>query len=364
MLEIQWKAAAQPLTGAWRDYPIPPRGTSLLGISFRPLQAAAFGLDTRAALKTLLGYSFQLVRLGAYWNQFEPVPGKFLSDELDWQIDAAEKAGKQIIICVGPVKTFGYPEFFVPAHRLAAPFPERSRIRPSAYADLLGAATDWIARLVEHYRGCGSLIAWQLEHEAVDPLGIEHSWRLDADFVAREALALHQADPTRPLVMNGFLPATWPGRLMQAWRTRDQGDSLALARRLADWVGVDDYPRIALLAISRKTVYLDGSRSARAQRNRRDLLAWARAKGKRLLVTEGQAEPWETTTTPPSLPGKAMYSCRPEDLIATYAAWKAASAQEGPLFAYLFWGAEYWLLRQAGGDDSYIQAFNRILDAG
>ena len=31
-------------------------------------------------------------------------------------------------------------------------------------------------------------------------------------------------------------------------------------------------------------------------------------------------------------------------------------------WAYLFWGAEYWLLRQQHGDLSYLEAFARILD--
>ena len=43
--EFQLKRAAQPLTGAWRDLPVAGRGSTLLGISFRPLQAASFGLD-------------------------------------------------------------------------------------------------------------------------------------------------------------------------------------------------------------------------------------------------------------------------------------------------------------------------------
>lgn len=31
------------------------------------------------------------------------------------------------------------------------------------------------------------------------------------------------------------------------------------------------------------------------------------------------------------------------------------------LDAFLFWGAEYWLLRQQCGDESYVGAFKRIL---
>ena len=33
-----------------------------------------------------------------------------------------------------------------------------------------------------------------------------------------------------------------------------------------------------------------------------------------------------------------------------------------PFYAYLFWGAEYWLLRSQSGDPSYVQAFARVLE--
>jgi hypothetical protein len=361
-LELRLKQAVQPLTGAWQQVPVVPRRSTLLGISFRPLQAAAFGLDADTTLRALLAYPFQLIRLGAYWNQIEPEPGTFQTAALDRQIDAAEQAGKQIILCVGPLKTFGYPEFFVPAHHLSHPFPEHTLIKPSAYPSLLSAAAAFLTRLVERYKEHTSIVAWQLEHEAVDPLGVEHSWRLDAAFVERELETLRKADPTRPVLLNGFLPTSLPVRLSQWWQTRDQGDSLALAQRLADWVGIDYYPRNALAPLGSKTLYLDGSQSPWQQRRRKQLLAWAGAQGKKLLISEGQAEPWETVTTPPDPHSQAMYSCLPEQLISNYNTWQEVSEPPAALYAYLFWGAEYWMLRKQGLDSSYLQAFARILE--
>lgn len=362
ILEFRFRKAEQPLTDAWQRLPIAPRGPTLLGISFRPLQAAEFGLDDRAALRELLTYPFQIIRLGAYWNQIEPEPGLFNTDDLDWQIEAAERAGKQIILCVGALKTFGYPEFFVPSHHLKEPFPEHTLIKPSAYPSLLEAAIAFSTRLIERYKGRKNILAWQLEHEAVDPLGIEHSWRLEAAFIEKEAEAVRKADSDRPLLMNGFLPTSLPVRISQGWQTRDQGDSLALAMRLADMVGVDYYPRNALVRVGRRTLYLDGSHGRQEARSRKQLLDWAASHGRRLLVTEGQAEPWETVTTPPNPKSQGMYSCLPEHLITNYNAWMHPSGGGSRLFAYLFWGAEYWLLRKQGGDPSYLRAFTRILE--
>jgi beta-galactosidase GanA len=361
-LELRLKQATQPLTDVWQHLPIEPRRSTLLGISFRSPQIDVLGLDVRTTLHTLLAYPFQLIRLGAYWNRMEPEPGTFSFDELDWQIDAAEQAGKHIILCVGPLKNFSYPEFFVPAHHLRQPFPEHTLIKPSGYPSLLTAATDFITRLVERYADRKGIVAWQLEHEAVDPLGVEHSWRLDAAFVAKEVETVRKADPTRPVMMNGFLPTSLLVQLSQWWRTRDQGDSLAVAQNMADMVGIDYYPRQALLTVGAKTLYLDGSRRPWQQRRRKRLFTWTRAHGQQLLIAEGQAEPWETITTPPNPEKQGMYSCLPEQVIVNYNTCMRWSQPEAPLYAYLFWGAEYWMLRKQCADPGYLQAFTRILE--
>ena len=197
LTEFRLKRAAQPVTGRWRQLPVERRGMTQVGISFRPLQATALGLDPQAALQALLAYPFQLIRLGAYWNRIEPRPGAFQPGDLDRQLDAAERAGKQVILCVGPVKTFGYPEFFVPAHHLSPP------------------------------------------------------------------LALYLAGSRAP------------------WQQRRR-------ERLLDQV-------------ARTDARTGGARARQ-----------------RVMIAEGQAEPWEAVTTPPSPAGRAMYSCRPEDLIGNY----------------------------------------------
>ncbi len=359
--QLRIARAARPLTDRWRQVPVEPRGRARLGISFRPLQAQALGLDPMATLATLLDYPFQLIRLGAYWNRIEDGPGRFDTGELDRQVAAAEQAGKQIIVCVGPVKTFGYPEFFVPGHHLPEPLREGALVEPAAHQPLLNAAAAFTARLVERYREREAIVAWQVEHDAVDPLGLEHSWRLSAAFVRREVEAVRAADPTRPVLMNGFLPTSAAVRLQQWWRTRDQGDSLVVAQQLADIVGVDFYPRHAVVAAAGWTVYLAGRISA--LRRRPGLLSGAAAGRPRLMIVEGQAEPWEAVTTPPSPQDRAMYSCLPEHVIENYGRCMRWNAQAGGVLdAYLFWGAEYWVLRQQQGDPRYLRAFARIME--
>jgi hypothetical protein len=361
--EVRVRTASRSLTDRWRHLPVEPRGSTSLGISFRPLQAEALGLEPQATLETLLTQPFQVVRLGAYWNRMEPAPGRFDPDELDRQVDACERAGKRIILCVGALKTFGYPECFVPAHHLPQPLREGALVQPAAHRPLLAAATEFIARVVERYREREAVVAWQVEHEAVDPLGMEHSWRLAEAFVQEEVEAARAADPTRPIMMNGFLPTSTPVRLQQWWRTRDQGDSLAVAQRLADIVGIDHYPRHALASAGGRTLYLDGGARPWQQGRRRRLFEWARARGRRLMISEGQAEPWEAVTTPPSPDARGMYSCLPEHVIENYNRCMGWAREGGvSLDSYLFWGAEYWVLRERRGDPSYVRAFARVVE--
>jgi hypothetical protein len=343
--------------------PVAKRGKTKLGVSFRPPQVDALGLDPQTTLDRILAHPFEIIRLGAYWNRIERAPGTFDPGELDRQIEAVEKAGKQMVVCVGPLKTFGYPEFFAPAHLLATPLREGTLVQPSTHQALLDAAIAFATRIVDRYKGRPAIVAWQVEHEAVDPLGVEHSWRLSADFVKHEVDAVRKADPTRPILMNGFLPTSTPVRFQQWRSTRDQGDSLAVAQQLADVVGIDYYPRHALLSLGAATLYMQGEGIAGNQRRRKELFEWARSSGKRLMITEGQAEPWEAVTVPPNPLDRSMYSCPPEAMIENYNRWIGwARDADLPLDAYIFWGAEYWIARERSGDSRYLDAIARILN--
>ncbi|HEY2592566.1 MAG TPA: hypothetical protein VGK33_01545 [Chloroflexota bacterium] len=351
----------RPATDRWRTLPIEPRGDTLLGISLRLPQVDALGLEPRAALDRLLAYPFQLLRLGAYWNRLEPAAGQFVTDELDALIDAAERAGKHVLLGLGAVKNFGYPEFFVPPHRLTRAIPEGALVHADDYAWLLQPALEHLRRVVERYRERACIVGWQIEHESVDPLGLEHSWRLAADFVNAEIAAVTNADPFhRPIVLNGFLPMSIPVAAQQWWRTRDQGDSLAFAVDHADIVGLDVYPRHGLVSLGPLTVYLDGGDRPTQRRLRMALIGRAKARGRRVMISEGQAEPWETVVEPPDPAGGVMYSCAPEQMVRTY---NACMRWTDGLYAFLFWGAEYWLARERTGDSSYLRAFARVLDA-
>ncbi|MGH7608612.1 MAG: beta-galactosidase [Candidatus Dormibacteria bacterium] len=362
VLEVRLRRPQRQPSAAWRRVAVRKRGPCRLGISYRPRQAEALGLDPGQVLRRLAQLPVELVRLGAYWSRIEKVPGDFDLGELDRSLDVVESAGKKVILAVGALKTFGYPELYVPPHWAPSGFPEGRLVTPASHPRLNAAAREFLARVVSRYRERRSVLAWQVENEALDPLGMEHSWRLSRDFLASEMATVRSLDPTRPILLNGFLPMSLTVRAAQLWRTRGQGDSLEAALSLADMVGLDIYPRNAAAALGGHSLYLDG---AQLPWNR---VPWSRlrrrveATGRELVVSEGQAEPWEATTVPPDLPGSVAFSCPPERVIANYNLGLGPSGQPPVVSAYFFWGLEYWLRRETSGDPSYFAAFTRILE--
>jgi hypothetical protein len=107
----------------------------------------------------------------------------------------------------------------------------------------------------------------------------------------------------------------------------------------------------------------DGAGQPRQQYPWRQLTAWqGEGANRQVMITEGQARPWEAVTVPPNSANAAMYSCLPEDVIGNYNRAMRCSVRAGlNCTAYLFWGAEYWLLPQADGDPRYLDAFAKVL---
>jgi hypothetical protein len=67
-------------------------------------------------------------------------------------------------------------------------------------------------------------------------------------------------------------------------------------------------------------------------------------------------------TVPSNPQNQAMYSCLPENILSNYNTCMGWFKEQTPLYAYLFWGAEYWMLRKQSMDISYLQTFERILE--
>ena len=98
-------------------------------------------------------------------------------------------------MCLGTVKTSAIPSSSCPRTTWAGRCAKAPWSARMSGGDLLDGAIAFVHRVVERYRQRDCIIAWQVEHEAVDPLGMEHSWRLAEAFVRSEVDAVRAADP-------------------------------------------------------------------------------------------------------------------------------------------------------------------------
>ncbi len=250
----------------------------------------------------------------------------------------------------GPVKAFGYPEFFVPPHHL-----DRAAARGRPGHARRAPATAGRRDRVRHPRR-GAVPRPRRDRRVAGRARGRRPARSGALLAAVDAFvraevdgrARGRPDPPGP---DERLPADLgpgahcssgggPGTRATRWRSRSgwPTSSVSTSTRGTRW------PR-------RTADPVPGRQPGPGQQRRRErLLDWAAAAGRRLMIAEGQAEPWEAVTTPPSPAGRAMYSCRPEHLIENYSqCMRWTDRRPFVLDAYLFWGAEYWLLRERQG---------------
>ena len=84
------------------------------GITFSQYFAEEMDLDWKQAYVAILDeLGVKKLRLVAYWQYLEPEQGSYSFEDLDWQIQEADKRNAQVILAVGR-KLPRWPECHVP----------------------------------------------------------------------------------------------------------------------------------------------------------------------------------------------------------------------------------------------------------
>ena len=316
---------------------------AVIGTSFARWRAEGRGLDYRAAFERIVAMRFEILRLSASWREIE----RYGYEHLDWLLTTAERARQPVLLTVG-MKALGWPEFYLPEGLSPSDAPVQRR------------AIMHVREVARRYRDNPALAAWQIENEPFNRSG-PNGWWIPRSVVRAEAEAVRSLDPDRPLVVTTF--AHFDAALDRAssrqqsrWKRRlglaipAEREALSVLRH-GDILGLDVYPSIGWLD-------QDGrDRLARAAPDQlASVAAWqriARQQGKRVWVTEAQAEPWEGRSTqgdPVSVRSEAI-----------------GRLVEGltriGVGSILLWGSEYWLWRADRGDPRWIEAVALVLKA-
>lgn len=313
-----------------------------VGATFSAVQARSLGLDAEAALAQVIELGLDPLRLCGYWNR--PL------DDLDWQLDQATAAGRQVLLTVG-MKAPRWPEFHLPAAQ-KLDVPNGGEVRPDL--PTARAAVAQVEAMVERFRERPVIAWWQVENEPFNTSGPERWW-LSPELVAEEVATVRARD-TRPVVLTAF--GHFDRALDQASGHRFFNPAALLARgtgvepallellQPGDVLGVDVYHSIGwrgdrIAHASPPGPYLERQLG---EAKERQVDCWA---------TELQAEPWEGG-------GGGTYwnprSVAPEDT-----AERLREVREAGLGTALLWGVEYWLAQAQRGNPAWLDAARAAL---
>ena len=126
----------------------------VLGTSFIPSYAEQYGLDPQQTLEAILSeLQVKHLRLVSYWDELEPVQGRYDFSRLDWQFALAQKYGAKVTLSIG-LRQPRWPECHAPRWTENQP-----------QSVWLPQLKSFMGAIIDHYKDSPQLQSYQLENE-------------------------------------------------------------------------------------------------------------------------------------------------------------------------------------------------------
>lgn len=160
------------------------------GVNFSQKHAQSLGIkDWKQAYTNILDeMGVRKIKIGTFWDYIEWESGDYHFDELDFQIQEAEKRDAEIILVMG-MKTIGWPECHIPewATKLNKEEQQESILK-------------YLEAIVSRYKDSKAIRYWQVENEPFFPFG-ECPWK-DKKFLKKEIDLVKKLDPSREVIIS------------------------------------------------------------------------------------------------------------------------------------------------------------------
>jgi hypothetical protein len=156
------------------------------GVNFSEKHAKNLGLDWKETFTALLDeLGARNFKIAVHWDDLEPKDNEFYFDDLDWQINEAEKRNANVFLVIG-MKTTRWPECHLPgwAENLSKEQQQEKILR-------------MLEKVVLRYKDSKAIWAWQIENEPFFPFGI-CPW-VDKKFLKKEISLVKSLD-ARPII--------------------------------------------------------------------------------------------------------------------------------------------------------------------
>jgi len=229
------------------------------GINFSQKHASGLGLNwaqTYLALIDDLGAKD--IKLATYWDLLEPQEYKYFWEDLDWQVEQAEKRGVRLMLVVG-MKTPRWPECHIPEWAKTLSKEQQQR-----------KILNLLEEVVLRYRNSSAIQYWQVENEPFFPFG-ECPW-VDKEFVKREVELVKKLDnQNRPIIISDS----------------GEGSFWFAAAKIGDIAGTTMYKKVWVRQLG---IYFTWPFNPTFYWRKAQLIK--KFFGKEVWVVELQAEPW------------------------------------------------------------------------
>ncbi len=300
-----------------------PRNSEVVyGVTYSKPFAEYMGLDWKETYLALLDdLEVKRLRIPAYWTEIEKERGKYIFDDLDWQIEQAASRGAGIVFVVGQ-KQPRWPECHI----------------PEWVDDLDGEARtaeieETITTVIDRYKDNPAIIAWQVENEPFLPYG--ECPTINEDLLDMEIAVVRNLDPTRPIII------TDSGELSTWYSAASRADILGTTLYRIVWndkLGYVHYP-ISSLFYRFKAAFITYFTDV-----------------DKIIIVELQGEPWGPKNIL-EMPLEEQYeSMNAEQFRRNIDFVSNVEFSE----AYL-WGGEWWYwLKTVKGDDSIWKEARKI----
>lgn len=274
------------------------------GVNFSQKHSQNLGLDWREVYSALLfDLKVKKIKLAVHWDIIEPQKGEYDFTDLDWQVEQAKEQRAELLLAIG-MKTPRWPECHLPQWAVVLNKEGQQQ-----------AILEMLEKIVSHYQGQASVVAWQVENEPFFPFGV-CPWS-NEDFLKKEVdlVRLTDADQRPIYISDSGEGSTW-------FKAAQLGDVVDITMYRKAWFGqLDRYIDYPL----------------------RPIFYWRKAQivkrlfNKEVVCGELQAEPWGPRLlydSPLSEQRKTMDEAKFKENIAF--------AKQTGLKEFYLWGAEWW----------------------
>jgi hypothetical protein len=169
----------------------PPKAEKITwGVDFSQKHAQNLGLDWKETYSALLSdLGAKNLKVAAHWDLLEPEKDKYYFDDLDWQVNEAQKNKAKVILIIG-MKTSRWPECHIPGWA-------KDIGKEKQQEEIL----EMLKEIVLRYKDSDAVSGWQPENEPFFPFG-ECQWT-DEDFLKKEIAKIKSLDPKmRPVLVS------------------------------------------------------------------------------------------------------------------------------------------------------------------